>query len=74
MKDHRDLIGNIQMILSTLSAVSLLAFCLLYTPCVAAVASIKRELGSVWAINVVVMQCAVAWLVSFLIFFIGSLF
>ncbi|MFQ7473828.1 MAG: ferrous iron transport protein B, partial [Anaerovoracaceae bacterium] len=49
-------------IITPVSAVALLVFCLLYTPCVAAVASIKRELGGKWAVIVVVGQCAVAWL------------
>lgn len=60
---------------STLAAVSFLLFTLLYTPCVAAVAAIKRELGStVKTIGVVIMQCAVAWAVSFAVYQIGSLF
>lgn len=58
--------------ITPLSAASLLVFCLLYTPCVAAIASIKRELGSKWAINVVILQCAIAWIAAFLIYLIGS--
>ena len=57
--------NNITSILSSASVYSLLTFALLYTPCVAAIASIKRELGLKWAIYVVVYQCAIAWLVSF---------
>lgn len=53
--------------MSTLSAVSLLVFCLLYTPCVAAISSIKRELGARWALIVVVMQCVIAWICAFLV-------
>ena len=49
------------------AALSLLVFCLLYTPCVAAIASIKRELGGKWALIVVVFQCAVAWVASFIV-------
>lgn len=57
-----------------LSAVSFLVFTLLYTPCVAAVAAIKREMGSAWqALGVVIMQCGIAWIVSFLVYQIGSL-
>lgn len=57
-----------------LSAVSFLTFTLLYTPCVAAIASIRRELGSkLQAFGVVVMQCAVAWLAAFAVYQIGSL-
>ena len=60
---------------STASAISFLVFTLLYTPCVAAVASIKRELGSaLQAAGVVLMQCTVAWLVSFVIYHICILF
>ena len=46
------------------TAVSFLVFSLLYTPCVAAIASVKRELGGKWAVIVVISQCAVAWLVA----------
>ena len=53
--------------ITPLSAASLLVFCLLYTPCVAAIASIRRELGRKWAITVVVTQCVLAWLFAFLI-------
>ena len=49
------------------AALSLLVFCLLYTPCVAAIASIKRELGGKWALIVVFFQCAVAWMASFIV-------
>ena len=46
---------------------TLLVFCLLYTPCIAAVASVKRELGNKWAVIMVVNQCAVAWLCALLV-------
>ena len=60
---------------STLSAVSFLLFTLLYTPCVAAVATIRKELKSGWAtLGVVVMQCVVAWVVAFAAYQIGGLF
>jgi ferrous iron transport protein B len=59
--------------LTTLSAASLLVFCLLYTPCVAAISSIKRELGGKWALGVVVMQCVIAWLAAFVVRVIGLL-
>lgn len=59
--------------ISPLSAGSLLVFCLLYTPCVAAIASIRRELGGRWAFAVVLMQCTIAWLASFAVYLIGSL-
>ncbi len=59
-------------VLSPLSALSFLAFCLLYTPCVAAIASIRRELGRGFAALVVALQCAIAWIVAFLVHFIGG--
>lgn len=71
------LFGSTETLLSViapLSAVSLLVFCLLYTPCVAAVASIKRELGGKWAAGVVVGQCVIAWITAFVVYLIGSLF
>ena len=51
--------------LSPAAAAPLLVFCLLYTPCIAAVASVKRELGGKWAFIMVVNQCIVAWLAAF---------
>ena len=60
-------------VITPLAAASLLAFCLLYTPCVAAVASIKRELGTGWAAGVVVGQCVIAWLAAFLVKCVGML-
>jgi ferrous iron transport protein B len=59
--------------ITPLAAASLLVFCLLYTPCIAAVASIKRELGPRWAVGVVVYQCVVAWVVALLVRVIGLL-
>ena len=49
------------------AAMALLVFCLLYTPCVAAVSSFKRELGGKWALGIVAEQCAVAWIAAFII-------
>ena len=58
-----------------LSAVSFLVFTLLYTPCVAAVATIKKELGSrIKTVGVVFMQCAVAYIASFIVYSVGGLF
>ena len=60
---------------TTLSAVSFLLFTLLYTPCIAAVATIKKELRSGWAtLGVVLLQCAIAWVVAFVAYLIGGLF
>lgn len=62
------LFGNsIHTALSTVSAATMLVFSLLYTPCVAAIASIKRELGTKWAVGVVFWQCAVAWVAAFIV-------
>lgn len=59
---------------TTASACSFLAFCLLYTPCVAAVATIRRELNSGWkTLGVVFMQCVVAWIVAFIVYRVGVL-
>ena len=63
--------ANLVNALSPLAALSLLIFCLLYTPCVAAIASIKRELGGKWAILVVFGQCLIAWVAAFLVYTIG---
>lgn len=61
-------------VLTPVSALSLLVFCLLYTPCVAAIASIKRELGGKWAAGVVVSQCVIAWLAAFVVHGFALLF
>ena len=61
-------------IFTTQSACSFLTFCLLYTPCVAAVATIRRELNSGWkALGVVIMQCTVAWVVALIVYQLGVL-
>ena len=60
--------------LGALAAASMLAFSLLYTPCVAAIAAIRRELGGRWAAGVVLGQCLIAWVVALLVRLIGSLF
>ena len=62
---------GVQTALSTLTAASLLVFSLLYTPCVAAVASIRRELGRNWALYVILWQCALAWLAALIVRLIG---
>ena len=55
----------LEAVLSPVNAAALLVFCLLYTPCVAAIASIKRELGTKWAIGVIIGQCMIAWIAAF---------
>jgi ferrous iron transport protein B len=64
------LFGSTDALLSCLTpggAAALLVFCLLYTPCVAAIASVKRELGRKWAFGMVVLQCVIAWICAFLV-------
>ena len=59
---------GITVALTKQAAISMLVFSLLYTPCVAAIAAIKRELGAKWAITVVFFQCAIAWLFSLIVY------
>ena len=61
---------GIESALTTVTAATLLVFSLLYTPCVAAIASIKRELGAKYAICVILWQCGVAWIVALAVRFI----
>ena len=63
--------GNVEGILTSLSAAVMLVFSLLYTPCVAAIAAVKREMGSKWAVGMVVWQCAIAWIVALIVRLIG---
>ncbi|MCR4772081.1 MAG: ferrous iron transport protein B [Oscillospiraceae bacterium] len=65
--------GGVASVLTSLSALSLLVFSLLYTPCVAAIAAVRRELGRGWAFYVVLWQCAVAWIAALLVHVIGGL-
>ena len=65
---------NVTASLTALTAIPMLAFCLLYTPCVAAIAAVKRELSGKWAIWVVLFQCAVAWVVAWLAYLVAGLF
>ena len=62
--------GQLTAALTIRSSVSLLVFSLLYTPCIAAIASVKRELGTKWAILLVAWQCILAWICSFIVFMI----
>ena len=63
--------AGVAAIMTPLAAAGMLTFSLLYTPCVAAVASVKRELGTRWAVGVVVWQCAVAWVAALVVRLIG---
>ena len=58
---------GIYAVMTTLTAVCMLVFSLLYTPCVASIAAIRRELGGKWAIGVVLWQCGIAWTVTLII-------
>ena len=66
--------GSVAAAMTPLAAASLLVFSLLYTPCVAAVAAIRRELGGKWAVGVVVWQCVLAWIAALCVHLIGGLF
>lgn len=66
--------ATLQESLTTVGAAALLVFCLLYTPCVAAIASVKRELGGKWAVAMVIGQCVIAWIMAFVVYHIGMLF
>lgn len=71
------LFGTTEMlftVVTPLAAASLLVFCLLYTPCVAAIASVKREMGWRWAVGVVLGQCMIAWIAAFVVRLIGLAF
>lgn len=65
--------AGIQSAISTAAAAALLVFSLLYTPCIAAIASVKRELGAKWALIMVVWQCLIAWVAAFVVHFIATL-
>ncbi|MBQ2659193.1 MAG: ferrous iron transport protein B [Erysipelotrichaceae bacterium] len=62
---------DLSTILTPLAAASMLVFSLLYTPCIAAIAAVKREMGHKWAISVVLWQCAVAWMAAYVVRLIG---
>lgn len=65
---------NLVSVMNPVTAASLLVFCLLYTPCVAAVSAVKRELGGKWAVGVVVGQCAIAWAAAWIVSAVGGVF
>lgn len=66
-------VAGLQAAITPLSAMALLVFCLLYTPCIAAIASVKRELGGKWAAGVVIGQCAIAWVCAWIVYMLGML-
>ena len=61
-------------VISPAAGISLLVFCLLYTPCVAAIASVRRELGAKWAVSIVGLQCLIAWVTAAVVYLIAGLF
>jgi len=63
---------NAMPLFTLASSVSMLVFCLLYTPCVAAVAAIRRELGTKWMLFIILFQCVVAWVVAFVAYLIAN--
>ena len=65
--------GGVTAMMTPLAAATLLVFSLLYTPCVAAIASIRRELGAKWAVYVILWQCAIAWVAALIVRMIGLL-
>jgi len=65
--------GALTSVFTTKSALSFLVFCLLYTPCVAAISAVRRELGRRWAFFVIILQCTVAWLAAGGVYLIASL-
>ncbi len=65
---------GVAAVMTKLSAAAMLVFSLLYTPCVASIAAIRREMGGKWAIGVVVWQCAIAWAVALIVRLVGLLF
>ncbi len=64
--------GDVRSVMTAAQAASMLVFSLIYTPCVAAIASIRRELGHKWAVGVVFWQCFVAWIVALITYLICS--
>ena len=63
----------LRAVLTPLAAAALLVFCLLYTPCIAAITSVKRELGTRWAVGMVLLQCAIAYVCAGIVVLIGQI-
>ena len=66
--------GGVTAVITPLVSIAMLVFCLLYTPCVAAIAAIRRELGRKRAAGIVVWQCVLAWIFAYLAYLVGGLF
>lgn len=67
-------ISGLSSLFTPLTALAFLVFSLLYTPCVAAVAAVKRELGRKWSVIVVIRQCVIAWIAALMVYLIGNIF
>ena len=65
--------SKLPLLFTKLTAFVFLVFSLLYTPCVAAIATVRRELGKRWALFIILVQCSIAWLVAYIVFLLGSL-
>ena len=65
--------GSVTAAMTSLSAACMLVFSLLYTPCAAAIAAVRREMGAKWAAGMVLWQCAIAWVMAFLVRLIGMI-
>ena len=63
---------NAMPLFTTITSISMLVFCLLYTPCVAAMASIRRELGSKWMLFIILFQCVIAWICAWFAYLIAN--
>ena len=63
---------NAMPLFTTVTSISMLVFCLLYTPCVAAMAAVRRELGAKWMLFIIVFQCAVAWICAWFAYLIAN--
>lgn len=66
--------GGVAAVIAPRASIAMLVFCLLYTPCVAAIAAINRELGKKWAAGIVVWQCVLAWIFAYLVYLTAGLF
>ena len=64
--------SELKAFLTPVAAFALLTFCLLYTPCVAAISAVKRELGRKWACVMILLQCAIAWIGAYIVTLIGN--
>ena len=64
---------NLPLLFTNLTAFVFLIFCLLYTPCVATIATVRRELGKRYVAFIILVQCSIAWFVAYLVYILGNL-